>query len=151
LPGGFGSCPEADQGKGWVCGMGSLLSEMEKPRSSAAFFVSYPLLSGYQVWAEKPPKFFEGIRVEVVWNEGEHFGTVREKLDKFSTFGGLAEKPRFGGRGQTPQFCVASIRFRSRSPAVSNRVRSSLSRFTRSAIVFGSWPASFLGLVIAMT
>jgi hypothetical protein len=24
--------------------------------------------------------------VEVVWNEGENFRTVREKLDKFSTF-----------------------------------------------------------------
>jgi hypothetical protein len=23
--------------------------------------------------------------MEVVWNEGEHFRTVREKLDKFST------------------------------------------------------------------
>jgi hypothetical protein len=27
----------------------------------------------------------EFIKMEVVWNEGEHFGTVREKLDKFST------------------------------------------------------------------
>ena len=27
--------------------------------------------------------------VEVAWNEGQHFGTVREKLDKFSTFRGM--------------------------------------------------------------
>ena len=32
------------------------------------------------------PKYCEGIVVEVVWNQREHFGTVREKLDKFSTF-----------------------------------------------------------------
>jgi hypothetical protein len=76
--------------------MGSLLSEMEKPRSSAAFFVSYPLLSGYQVWAEKPPKFFEGIRVEVVWNEGQHFSTVRERLDRFSTFAGFIAQGQAG-------------------------------------------------------
>ena len=30
---------------------------------------------------------------EVAWNEGQNFRTVRGKLDKFSTFGGLA---RFG-------------------------------------------------------
>jgi hypothetical protein len=28
--------------------------------------------------------------VEVVWNEGQHFGTVSKKLDKFSTFDGFA-------------------------------------------------------------
>jgi hypothetical protein len=27
--------------------------------------------------------------VEVVWNEGQNFGTVRKRLDKFSTFRGL--------------------------------------------------------------
>jgi hypothetical protein len=67
--------------------MGSLLSEMEKPRSSAAFFVSYPLLSEYQIQPERPPKYFKGIKTEALWNEGQHFGTVREKLDKFSTSG----------------------------------------------------------------
>ena len=30
--------------------------------------------------------------VEVVWNEGQHFRTVRGKLDKFSTFGDFSEK-----------------------------------------------------------
>jgi hypothetical protein len=49
----------------------------------------YPLLSGYQVQRENRPKFFAVIVVEVVWDEGEHFGTVRKKLDKFSTFGDL--------------------------------------------------------------
>ena len=29
--------------------------------------------------------------MEVVWNEGQHFGTVGEKLDKFSTFGGVGD------------------------------------------------------------
>ena len=29
--------------------------------------------------------------VEVLWNEGQHFGTVGKKLDKFSTFGGGGE------------------------------------------------------------
>jgi hypothetical protein len=41
---------------------------------------------------ENRPKLLEGIRVEVEWNEGEHFGTVRGKLDKFSTFGVWAGK-----------------------------------------------------------
>jgi hypothetical protein len=27
----------------------------------------------------------EFIKMEVVWNEGQNFSTVREKLDKFST------------------------------------------------------------------
>jgi hypothetical protein len=71
------------------------LSENGKAALSAAFFVSYPLLSEYQVWVENWPKFSDGIRAEVVWNEGEHFGTVREKLDKFSTFGGFAGKHGF--------------------------------------------------------
>ena len=46
-------------------------------------FVSYPLLLEYQVQPKNPPKFFEGIVVEVVWDEGENFRTVRGKLDKF--------------------------------------------------------------------
>ena len=51
------------------------------------FSFSYPLFSEYQVETKKPPNIFEGIRVEVVWNEGQNFRTVRGKLDKFSTFG----------------------------------------------------------------
>jgi hypothetical protein len=60
----------------------------EKPRRGGeAFFFSYPLFSEYQVETKKPPNIFEGIRVEVVWNEGQNFRTARGKLDKFSTFG----------------------------------------------------------------
>jgi hypothetical protein len=51
---------------GRVCGMDSLLSENGKAALSAAFFVSYPLLSEYQVWTENWPKLFDGIREEVV-------------------------------------------------------------------------------------
>jgi hypothetical protein len=32
-----------------------------------------------------------------MWNEGQHFGTVREKLDKFSTFRGFGSLGCFGG------------------------------------------------------
>jgi hypothetical protein len=52
-------------------------------------FLLCPLLSGYQVRPQNLPKFFEGIRVEVVWNERENFRTEDEKLDKFSTFRGF--------------------------------------------------------------
>jgi hypothetical protein len=34
--------------------------------------------------------------MEVVWNEGQNFGTVRGKLDKFSTIRGFCA---FGVRG----------------------------------------------------
>jgi hypothetical protein len=46
--------------------------------------------------------------VEVVWNEGLNFGTEGEKLDSFSTFGGLGISGDFGagrrgfGRGRLP-------------------------------------------------
>jgi hypothetical protein len=36
----------------------------------------------------------EFIKMEVVWNEGQNFSTVREKLDKFSTFAPGAKKGR---------------------------------------------------------
>ena len=64
----------------------------EKAALGAAFFVSYSLLLEYQIWGETAPKFFGGFGMEVFWNVGEHFGTVRETLDKFSTFQGLAER-----------------------------------------------------------
>jgi hypothetical protein len=50
-------------------------------------FVSYPLLLEYQVQPKNTPKFFERIVVEVVWDQGENFRTVREKLDKFPQVG----------------------------------------------------------------
>jgi hypothetical protein len=56
---------------------------------SAAFFLTYSLLLEYQIWGETTPKFFGGFGMEVVWNVGEHFGTVREKLDKFPTLWGF--------------------------------------------------------------
>ena len=43
----------------------------------------------------------EFIKMEVVWNEGEHFRTVREKLDKFSTFGGIDGKAWVQGRSRS--------------------------------------------------
>jgi hypothetical protein len=55
---------------------------IEKAALGAAFFVSYSLLLEYQIWGETAPKFFGGFGMEVFWNVGEHFGTVREKLDK---------------------------------------------------------------------
>jgi hypothetical protein len=61
-----------------------------------SLFCSYPLLSEYQVQPKNRPKFFEGIRMEAVWNQREHFRTVREKLDNFSTFGGKRGNPRDG-------------------------------------------------------
>jgi hypothetical protein len=68
-----------------------VLGKEKGPAVGLSLFVSYPLLSGYQVQHENPPNIFEGIRMEVVWNEGQHFGTVGEKLDKFSTFGGVGD------------------------------------------------------------
>jgi hypothetical protein len=42
-----------------------------------------PLLSGYQFEIENLPNIFGDVRVQMAGNEGEHFRTVREKLDKF--------------------------------------------------------------------
>jgi len=53
----------------------------------AAFFFFYSISSEYQIERINPPKFFEGIKVEALWNEGQHFSTVGEKLDNFSTIG----------------------------------------------------------------
>jgi len=36
--------------------------------------------------------------MEVVWNEGQHFGTVGEKLDRFSTFGVWRISRFWGGK-----------------------------------------------------
>ncbi len=46
----------------------------------------FPLLSEYQVRRIRRPTFFGVVGGEVAWNEGLHFGTAGEKLDKFSTF-----------------------------------------------------------------
>jgi hypothetical protein len=70
---------------GWS--LPDLLSAIEKPRPWRGFFLPNPLLSEYQVLTEIRPKFFERIKMEVVWNEVQNFSTVREKLDNFSTFG----------------------------------------------------------------
>jgi hypothetical protein len=65
-----------------------LVVDNGKPRRRGeAFFFVYPISSGYQVQTKNQPNIFEGIRVEVVWNERQNFRTVREKLDNFSTFG----------------------------------------------------------------
>jgi hypothetical protein len=67
---------------------------LAKRRSSAglggAFFFFYPIRSEYQIERINRPNIFAVIKVEVVWNEGQHFGTVSKKLDKFSTFDGFA-------------------------------------------------------------
>jgi hypothetical protein len=45
----------------------------------------------------------------VVWNEGQHFRTVRGKLDKFSTFGGsevwIAVEASTSRAFSSPIFC----------------------------------------------
>jgi hypothetical protein len=38
--------------------------------SGGGIFFLYPLLSGYQVQLENRPNIFEGVVVEVAWNEG---------------------------------------------------------------------------------
>ncbi len=64
----------------------------EKPRRSGeAFFFLYSISSEYQIQGINPPKFSEGIRMEVAWNERQHFSTVGEKLDNFSTLRGFPE------------------------------------------------------------
>jgi hypothetical protein len=55
-------------------------------RDNQGKFFFYPLLSGYQVQLKNWPNIFEVIKMEAVWNQRQHFGTVRGKLDKFSTF-----------------------------------------------------------------
>jgi hypothetical protein len=65
--------------------------QRKRPRQARPF-ISYPLLSEYQVQPKNRPNIFEGIVVEVVSYEGQNFRTVREKLDKFSTFSGLGCK-----------------------------------------------------------
>ena len=58
--------------------------------------------------------------VEVVWNEGQHFSTVREKLDKFSTLPGFGE---IGGQAGAWQSCVSELR-----PGISHRRTSHISQ-----------------------
>jgi hypothetical protein len=60
------------------------------PGWAEPFFFFYPIYSEYQVQTKNRPNIFEVIVVEVVWNDGQHFGTVSKKLDKFSTFDGFA-------------------------------------------------------------
>ncbi|MGB6156940.1 MAG: hypothetical protein WBH45_01550, partial [Acidobacteriaceae bacterium] len=48
----------------------------------------YPLLLGYQVRHLEPPKYFEGIVVEVVISQRSLLRFLGAPLDKFSTFGG---------------------------------------------------------------
>jgi hypothetical protein len=60
------------------------------PGWAEPFFFFYPIYSEYQVQTKNRPNIFEVIVVEVVWNDGQHFGTVSKKLDKFSTFGEIA-------------------------------------------------------------
>jgi hypothetical protein len=67
-------------------------STTEKPAARQAFSFFYSISSEYQIETRNRPNIFEVIVVEVVWNEGQHFRTVRGKLDKFSTFGDFSEK-----------------------------------------------------------
>jgi hypothetical protein len=74
------------------------------PAAMAGFFFSYSISSEYHMGRVSRPNFFEGIRVQVTWNERENFCNVREKLDKFSTFGDLGEFLEIlGGRGARPR------------------------------------------------
>jgi hypothetical protein len=73
----------------------SPLSDSEAA-GSRSHYLSCPLLLEYQVQPENWPNIFERIRAEVVWNERQNFRTVREKLDKFSTFRGWVEGRRNG-------------------------------------------------------
>jgi hypothetical protein len=68
------------------------------PGSAEPFFFFYPIYSEYQVQTKNRPNIFEVIVVEVVWNDGQHFGTVSKKLDKFSTFDGFAAELCFCAR-----------------------------------------------------
>jgi hypothetical protein len=62
----------------------------ERPsRWAEPFLFLYSISSEYQIQGRNRPKYIEGIRMEVVWNEGQNFGTVGDKLDKFSTFRGF--------------------------------------------------------------
>ena len=78
--------------------------------------------------------------VEVVWNEGQHFGTVGKKLDKFSTFGGGGGFCVFGRRETerslviTPseQCCLGGVNARYGAQPSSLKVEAS-------AIAASSW------------
>jgi hypothetical protein len=49
---------------------GLLLENRKACRDGQAFFFSYSISSEYQMERVNRPKLFEGIRVEVIWNEG---------------------------------------------------------------------------------
>jgi hypothetical protein len=51
-------------------------------------FFFYSISSEYHTGRQNRPNLLGSERLEVAWNEGEHFRTVGEKLDKFSTKGG---------------------------------------------------------------
>jgi hypothetical protein len=71
-----------------------VLSRVRKAENS--FFLL--LFSGYQVEGINLPNLFGLFGWEMVCNEGEHFGTVPGKLDKFSTLEG------FGRAGAEARF-----------------------------------------------
>jgi hypothetical protein len=59
LAGAFWQVVRGITGLGWVRGMGSLLSETEKPRGRRGFFFFYSISSEYQAGGIKLPTFFE--------------------------------------------------------------------------------------------
>ena len=67
--------------------LGAAFSVFESRLKGAESFY-YPLLLGYQVRHLEPPKYFEGIVVEVVISQRSLLRFLGAPLDKFSTFGG---------------------------------------------------------------
>jgi hypothetical protein len=62
------------------------LRKWKRAAAGDPFFLNYSLLLEYQVQRVSTPNIIALVGVEVVVSQGEHFGTVRRKLDKFSTF-----------------------------------------------------------------
>jgi hypothetical protein len=77
-----------------------LLSETEKP-PEWRLFLFYSISSEYHIERINRPNIFEGIVVEVVWNEGSLLRFGGAPLDNFSTFRGLGDFQEFwaGRRG----------------------------------------------------
>jgi hypothetical protein len=61
-----------------------LSPETEKAALVAAFFLSYSLLSEYQIQLEITPNIFGLVGVEVVWNEASLLWILGSPLDRFS-------------------------------------------------------------------
>jgi hypothetical protein len=69
----------------------------EKAALEDGLFLSYSLLSEYQIEEQITPNIIRFVGVQVDWNHRQHFSTEREKLDRIDSSGAFEEM-----KGQFP-------------------------------------------------